>query len=426
MQDVAIETAPTTVGAPQPDAETVSASFDGRRGPLFRLCLVNLLLTIVTFGVYRFWARTHVRRYFWSHTRIGTDRFEYTGTGLELLIGFLIFVAAVTIPGVVLELLAPMVASYLGTWHAMAFSAGLQILYAIGLPCLIWVAVYRMWRYRLSRTLWRGIRFHLGGSTWAFVVRSIKRSIIVILTLGIGWPYFSIGQTRDIATNARFGTTLFSFNGSGMSLLGAWLVHWGITVASIVGVIALFGSEATGAGEIKFHVSALIPGIVAGAIVLASLVRYQVVERRYVLSHLGFAEAQFESNLSSGAVLGTVLLYLFALAWVVVAGVLVGWGVFLLTASGLPVPADAGTISEDLLGKFSIPVVLALSIMILFVSVLSPSLKHVVLTFGFAHHFFSTLRVINPQAFDRATRDTTAEMPRFGEGLAQGFDIGAI
>ena len=57
---------------------------------LFGIYMVNLLLTIVTLGIYRFWAKTRIRRYLWSHTEFLGDRFEYTGTGKELLIGFLI------------------------------------------------------------------------------------------------------------------------------------------------------------------------------------------------------------------------------------------------------------------------------------------------------------------------------------------------
>ena len=62
--------------------------------------MVNLLLTIVTLGIYRFWAKTRIRRYLWSQTEFLGDRFEYTGTGKELLIGFLIvFAFLIVMPG---------------------------------------------------------------------------------------------------------------------------------------------------------------------------------------------------------------------------------------------------------------------------------------------------------------------------------------
>jgi len=49
------------------DAPHQALHYDGRIGPLYRIFVVNLLLTIVTVGIYRFWAITRWRRYFWSH-----------------------------------------------------------------------------------------------------------------------------------------------------------------------------------------------------------------------------------------------------------------------------------------------------------------------------------------------------------------------
>ena len=54
------------------------------------IAFTNLLLTIVTLGIYTFWARTRTRRYLWSQTRFIDDRLEWTGTGLELFIGYML------------------------------------------------------------------------------------------------------------------------------------------------------------------------------------------------------------------------------------------------------------------------------------------------------------------------------------------------
>ena len=62
----------------------------GRLGPLYWIFIKNVLLSIVTLSVYRFWGRTNIRRYLWSNTRFMGDAFEYTGKGSELFAGFLI------------------------------------------------------------------------------------------------------------------------------------------------------------------------------------------------------------------------------------------------------------------------------------------------------------------------------------------------
>src|SRR5258705_6215321 len=67
-------------------------AYDGRLGELYGIFIVNLLLSIVTLGFYRFWGKTRIRRYIWSRLSLSGDAFEYTGTGGELFIGFLIVV----------------------------------------------------------------------------------------------------------------------------------------------------------------------------------------------------------------------------------------------------------------------------------------------------------------------------------------------
>src|ERR1700755_3567296 len=65
-------------------------TFTGVRGDFRRLVMRGALLELVTLGFYRFWLATDMRRHFWSHTSVEGDAPEYTGTAMELLIGFLI------------------------------------------------------------------------------------------------------------------------------------------------------------------------------------------------------------------------------------------------------------------------------------------------------------------------------------------------
>ena len=56
--------------------------FSWEKSKLFWLVVWTGALTVVTLGIYRFWARTRLRRYIWSSIMPGGDSFEYTGTGL--------------------------------------------------------------------------------------------------------------------------------------------------------------------------------------------------------------------------------------------------------------------------------------------------------------------------------------------------------
>ena len=79
-------------GAPPHRSADRAVRFDGTWQEFLPIALINLLLTIVTLGIYRFWAQARVRRYLWSRTTIIDDQLQWTGTGGEMFIGFLMVI----------------------------------------------------------------------------------------------------------------------------------------------------------------------------------------------------------------------------------------------------------------------------------------------------------------------------------------------
>src|SRR5436309_9625224 len=71
--------------------------FTADAGEYFRIWIVNLALTIATLGIYSAWAKVRRRRYFYGHTRIDGEGFEYRGRPIAILKGRLIAVAAVAL-----------------------------------------------------------------------------------------------------------------------------------------------------------------------------------------------------------------------------------------------------------------------------------------------------------------------------------------
>src|SRR5215468_5019817 len=64
--------------------------FTGSWREYLPIAVTNALLTICTLGIYRFWAAARQRRYLWSRTELIDDTLEWTGTGKEMFLGFLI------------------------------------------------------------------------------------------------------------------------------------------------------------------------------------------------------------------------------------------------------------------------------------------------------------------------------------------------
>ena len=167
-------------------------SFLPENSKLFWLVIRTGALTVMTLGIYRFWARTRLRRYIWSSIMPAGDSFEYTGTGLEKFLGFLI---ALVVLAVYLGLLQ-VVLSFVGfnLWGAISSEPNgptdmliqFAATYATSLAVLplIFFAQYRARRYMLSRTHWRGLRFAMDAAALGYVWRALLYYGMSLVTLG--------------------------------------------------------------------------------------------------------------------------------------------------------------------------------------------------------------------------------------------------
>lgn len=186
-------------------AEAAPAETFAHRGGFFNvlgLALKNAGLTIVTLTLYRFWARTSMRRRLWSRTWILGDPLEYTGKAGELVRGFLIALPSFFLPAIFVFYVAPFALDpVVAAWLTFGF-------YLVAVP-LIAAARYWMRRYQLSRTRWRGIRMGLAGSAWSFAFASSGWTVLQTLSLGWYTPLARMNRARLLWENTRFGDQPF-------------------------------------------------------------------------------------------------------------------------------------------------------------------------------------------------------------------------
>lgn len=201
---------------------------------LFKIHLTNLLFTLLTLGIYRFWAKTRMRRYLWSHVEIEGDRLEYTGTAKELLFGFLIIVAVLIIPVLIVPEIIGLVATLSPeTQSAVAGVQGLIIFF------LIPIAIFRARRYRLTRTRWRGIRGGQTGSSLAYGWTSFFWSILNVVTLGLAIPYTRTYLARYRTKHTWFGNRSMGLEAKGRRLYPALFVSFLLYFAVLAVILAL-------------------------------------------------------------------------------------------------------------------------------------------------------------------------------------------
>jgi uncharacterized membrane protein YjgN (DUF898 family) len=64
-----------------------SFSFTGRTGEYFRIWIVNLVLSILTLGIFSAWVRVRSERWFYGNTWVADAPFEYLANPLRILKG---------------------------------------------------------------------------------------------------------------------------------------------------------------------------------------------------------------------------------------------------------------------------------------------------------------------------------------------------
>ena len=242
-------------------------SFQGNGGTLFGIQIVNLLLIIITLGIYYFWAKARVRSYTWSQADFDGDRFAYHGTGKEVLIGWIKAAVIFGIPFYAFQK-APMI---IGAPIPVIAVGSLLSFLLIGI--FIPVATVGSRRYRLSRTSLLGIRFSFRGKWREFLKILFACSPWMILTLGFYMPYFDMRRQAFLIENSYYGNEKFGFDGKGKDLLGSFVL------AVILALPTLF----------------------------ISFFWYSYKKTIYTWSHTSFGAARFQSAITFGGIIGLYL-----------------------------------------------------------------------------------------------------------------------
>jgi uncharacterized membrane protein YjgN (DUF898 family) len=223
----------TPLAAPRRQDDQPAAGgvqFLGRERDYWLLIARGAALLMVTLGIYRFWLVTDIRRYLWPNTEVAGHTFEYNGTAVERLVGFLIAIA----------ILLPINVAF----FVAAFGFGeLSVSAFLSLVALSQFAVYRARRYRLTRTVYRGIRFHQTGSALNYAARAFAWWIAFVLTFGLTYPWAKANLERFKLKNTYYGNLPGRFEGVALPLflrgLAMWLIVMGPLMASVVAALSV-------------------------------------------------------------------------------------------------------------------------------------------------------------------------------------------
>lgn len=414
---------------PQPDPRLVNGViYNGVEGAFWRLLSRGAVLLLLTLGIYRFWLQTDVRRFLWNNTQIAGENLEYIGTARELLIGFLIAIA----------FLAPLYGIVqLGVFAAGWIGPLVSLVALIALALLGQYAVYRARRYRLSRTVYRGLRFHQTGSAWRYAVCAIFWWGMIGMTLGLAYPWAQSSLERFKMRNTYYGDLRAEFTGSGTRLFFRGILLWLVVVVPFLLCLtvaaAMFDSSSLGAAVKSgvrgaagaFDAAGGGPAAAAAALgtlwlVMSLAVLYpafQAMVLRWWISGIRFGELTATSHLRTGAVYGLYWRFVW-MALLAGLGVSVLAGGAFLIVKGIGFRGDKSVSLEFLQGAVVIGVYVIMALA--YSTIYQATVK-----LRFWRYGFESVELKNVEVLDRVRAAPASGSP-VGEGFADALHVGGI
>ena len=201
-----------TAGAPQPlpasgaPLRRLPISFTGSGSEYFRIWIVNLLLCLLTLGLYLPFAKARRLRYFYANTRIDGQALSFHGNPWRMFRGFMLLVVL------------------MGAYAVAGRFSPLAGLIAFGILCAVWPALWRAsLQFRLGNTGWRGLRMGFRGdltSAYKAVLPFYLPSIIMVLAQ----VAFGPDLTADPAQQDAKAQALWFGLSAGLSVLAMLLL----------------------------------------------------------------------------------------------------------------------------------------------------------------------------------------------------------
>ena len=255
-------TPPVADASPRPrapasdsDSRLAPVTFNGNGKEYFGIWIVNILLTIVTLGIYSAWAKVRNHQYFYGNTQIEGASFQYLAKPITILKGRLIAVAVLIVYSITSNL----------------FPIGGLILLLALLFAIPWIII-RALRFNALNTAYRNVRFDFSGAYLNALMITLVWPILNVLCLFLLTPMIARKSHQFVVGGSSYGTSPFELEGDyrqyylffgkglliilGFVLLSA-LVSFasaiGAYIVAMVGYLAIFGYFKAGIANLMFN-----------------------------------------------------------------------------------------------------------------------------------------------------------------------------
>ncbi|MBC7755701.1 MAG: DUF898 family protein [Bdellovibrio sp.] len=231
--------------------------FKGKASEYFGIWIVNLLLSLVTLGVYSAWAKVRRKKYFYNNTLIDNVGFDYHANPIAILKGRIIALI--------------LFALYVyGKGSSPVLAGILVLLFFLFLPWLI----VRGSIFNSRNTSHRGLRFDFVGTVNKAARVFIGLPMLTIFTFGLIWPYIAHEKSQFLMSNHRFGLSQFNMRRVVKGFYKIYLIVFLLPVIGILAAVAIPAYQAylTKAKAVATpHAALSIPNVQAFAPIAAPM-----------------------------------------------------------------------------------------------------------------------------------------------------------
>lgn len=298
-------------------ANTRQFEFHGKAGEFFKIWIVNIMLSIVTLGIYSAWAKVRTKRYFYNNTLLMDTPFDYLADPVKILKGRLLAFGLLVIYSII-STVSPV------------FGGVLLLLLLLAIP---WIII-KSFKFNLYNTAYRNIRFHFDAEYLTSLLVFVGFPFLIPLTLGLAYPAFVRAQKRFIIDHSAFGTSRFTLTATMGQFYGIFLkVSAMLLLAGVLFGILSAGIDpgALSSNDPSLYMQWLILVGLCLLPILIALYGYLYTSlSNLVLNHIELGQCRFESRLETSKI---IWLYLSnTLAIIFSVGLLIPWAKIRLAA----------------------------------------------------------------------------------------------
>lgn len=267
-------TTDTSTPNTEPTNREVPVVFSGDAKEFFGIWVVNVLLTIVTLGIYAAWAKVRTQQYFYGNTKIEGHAFSYLAQPLQILKGRILAVILF-----------------------VGYSLALQFYPLVGIGILILMVFAMPWvlnqslRFNLRMSSYRNVRFSFKGNYGDAFVYWILLPIVSVFTFYLAMPWALKKADEYVYNNINYGDKPLKANlDTGQyyeTVLWIFVASMGVMVAFFAAVLILIGmGMAIDLENLGSSSGMIIMSTLGGALYIFSISVFSAIYKGRIRNHI--------------------------------------------------------------------------------------------------------------------------------------------